>query len=549
MHRHDVPTGRGARRASIALVSALALCAAASAQEAPRTQDPPAARGGFDSAAAGVRQQLEASLAELSALRERIAGEKVPMGRELSGLEAELSQVRLEFQQKTRLLDSRALNLSNLNAEIKARKDEAAYLSNLLSEYGRNFESRLHITELKRYEAPLSTAKLAVENTGLAEEEVYAAQLALLRTSIERLEDDLGGTRFEGSAVDGDGLVKKGRFVLVGPVALFLSEDGEDVGTVEQRLGSLEPAIVPFGLPEDAQAARELVSSGVGQLPLDPTLGDAHKIEAIEETFIEHAQKGGPVMVPIVALAGAAFLVALLKWLSLSLVRRPSRKQVERLLEAVANQDEEDAAARARAMPGPAGKMLAAGVDHIREPRELIEEVMYEQVLTTRYSVQGYLPFIAISAAAAPLLGLLGTVTGIIDTFKLITVFGSGDVKSLSGGISQALITTEFGLIVAIPSLLMHAYLLRKAKSITTNMEALAVRFANEVAKHPFRRGQRVAPDVVVEGIATPAVGGSAPDPDLIRAQVTEILNELLAPLANGQDDQPRSRLHGARSN
>jgi hypothetical protein len=80
-------------------------------------------------------------------------------------------------------------------------------------------------------------------------------------------------------------------------------------------------------------------------------------------------------------------------------------------------------------------------------------------------------------------------------------------------------------------------------------MEALAVRFANEVAKHPFRRAQRVAPDAVDEGGVAPAVRGAGPDPDLVRAQVTEILNELLAPLANGQDDQPRSRLHGARSN
>ena len=85
-------------------------------------------------------------------------------------------------------------------------------------------------------------------------------------------------------------------------------------------------------------------------------------------------------------------------------------------------------------------------------------------------------------ASSAPLLGLLGTVTGIINTFKQITIFGSGDVKQLSGGISEALITTKFGLIVAIPSLLLHAYLSRKARAVTSEMEAQAVQFANEVA-------------------------------------------------------------------
>jgi biopolymer transport protein ExbB len=102
--------------------------------------------------------------------------------------------------------------------------------------------------------------------------------------------------------------------------------------------------------------------------------------------------------------------------------------------------------------------MLAAGVEHLREPRDLIEEVMYEEVLTTRLRLQNMLPFIAICAAAAPLLGLLGTVTGMINTFKLITVFGTGDVKTLSGGISEALITTKFGLIVAVPSLLLPPF-------------------------------------------------------------------------------------------
>ena len=187
--------------------------------------------------------------------------------------------------------------------------------------------------------------------------------------------------------------------------------------------------------------------------------------------------------------------------------------------------------------------MLAVGVKHIKEPRELIEEAMYETVLRTKLKVQRFLPFIAICAASAPLLGLLGTVTGIINTFKMITVFGSGDVKSLSGGISEALITTKFGLIVAIPSLLLHAFLSRKAKGVTDNMEATGVTFINEVARSPFARrsATRVAPSEV-NGNDVEIIPQGTPDPAHVREQVTEILGEMLGPIVEElPKDAPRT--------
>ena len=449
---------------------------------------PPEQQETFGQALTSVQQQLADSLDELTRLRERIAAEQIPLGRQLGELEGELSDLRQKYQQTTRLLDGRTLDLTNLQGEIKARKEEASYLSNLLSEYIRNFESRLHITELQRYAEVVEAARLAPENSNLSQQEVYQAQAALLAASLDRLNEAVGGVRFEGSAVDASGLVKPGTFVLVGPAAVFQAADGSAVGTAEQRLGSLEPTIFPFDQPIDAEAARALVSNGRGSFPLDPTLGNAHKIEATHETLLEHIKKGGTVMIPIFALAGAALLVVLFKWLSMAFVRKPSERRVRALLEAMASGDREVARDAAKGIRGPAGKMLQAGVEHLGEPRDLIEEVMYETLLATRLRLQRFLPFVAISASSAPLLGLLGTVTGIMETFKLITVFGTGDVKTLSSGISEALITTEYGLIVAIPSLLLHAFLSRKARGVVDQMEKSAVAFLNQVARTPFAR-------------------------------------------------------------
>lgn len=488
----------------------------------------------FDTVSGDVQQDLEASLRELAELRSRIAAEMIPLSRELSALENELIEVRLEYQKAKLLLDTRTLDLSNIGTRIKAREDETTYLTNQLNEYLRKFESILHIAEVQRYAAPIEHAKLALENSGLSELEVFEAQAQLLAVSLDRLFDALGGTRFEGTAVDPTGLVDQGIYTLVGPVALFRSADGADVGTAEQRLGSLEPTLVPFGDPLDAAAAVQVLTSGAGNIPIDVTLGNAHKIEATKESFAEHVGKGGPVMIPIFVMAGLAMLVALYKWLSMAFVRKPSRKRIDALLQAVAAHDPALAKERAAEIRGPVGKMLTVGVEHMREPRELVEEVMYETVLTTRLRLQRMLPFIAICAASAPLLGLLGTVTGIINTFKLITVFGSGDVKTLSGGISEALITTEWGLIVAIPSLLIHAFLSRKARGVIGDMETAAVALVNQLGRTPFPQpvGERRRDVRVV----------AAPGPEVVRKHVRDAVREMMAPLAGEDAAEPSPR-------
>jgi biopolymer transport protein ExbB len=133
----------------------------------------------------------------------------------------------------------------------------------------------------------------------------------------------------------------------------------------------------------------------------------------------------------------------------------------------------------ASSIKGPFGDLLTAAVKHSSDSKELIEEVLYERMLNVQPKFEKMLPFIALTAGSAPLLGLLGTVTGMINTFKLITVFGTGDARSLSSGISEALVTTEFGLYVAIPALLLHAVLNRKAKGLVGRMEQLSVGFIN----------------------------------------------------------------------
>ncbi len=424
-----------------------------------------------------ILRRLDEAMADLTSVRETITAERVPLARELSRLEDEHLRVRRQYDAARKTLDQKSLERSQVVQETRRLEQEQAYLINLFSEYARNFEGRLHLAEVERYRpvfTPVQTTADAAERTA---PEAFAASLALVQTSFRRLEELLGGATMEGRAVAEDGTVAPGRFVLLGPVVYFAADATPLAGVVEQRLGSTEPTVFEFARPEWAESVRSFVAAGAGTVPVDPTLGLARKIERTQETLVEHIRKGGPVMVPILTLAALIALVAMVKAFTLLAVRVPHPRSLQGLLDAVRRGDCEAARAQVARIRGVGGKMLAAGVAAIGGSRDLIEDAMYEQVLAARFRFHRGLPLIAVGAATAPLLGLLGTVTGIISTFKLITVFGAGDVKMLSSGISEALITTEFGLLVAIPSLLIHALLSRRARALVDRMEQLAVMF------------------------------------------------------------------------
>ncbi|QDU83928.1 Biopolymer transport protein ExbB [Planctomycetes bacterium Pla163] len=524
---------------TLAVLCASALGAGLGARVAPLQEGPATADRSrtFEDASANVQRRSDEKLAELSELRARISDEQVALGSRLREREAELQEVRQQYDESTRRMDVTAQGLVNLNAEVKARRDVIRSLSGLFVDYARNFDSRITIAEKQRFQEAIDTALLAGDNANLTEAERLDAQTATLYTGLERLEEALGGVRFEGRAVEPSGAFDLGRFLVIGPVTFFRSADGRVVGPVEQQAGKLKPSVLSFGDPELAAAASAVVEGSGDTLPVDPTLGDAQKVAAIEQSVLEEVEKGGAVMIPIFAMASVALLVALFKWLSMAFVRKPTIKQSRALNAALSAGDTAAARSAVHNMRGPVGRMLGVGVENIGQPRDLIEEVMYENVLTARFRLNRMLPFIAICAASAPLLGLLGTVTGIIKTFELINIYGSGDVKTLSGGISEALITTKYGLIVAIPSLLLHAFLSRKARGIVGQMETAAVSFVNAVSKSPLAaRVQGLRPTAVQEVAAS-----GAADPAVVRQQVSEILGDMLGPLV----DEPRDSANG----
>tara|TARA_Y100001933_G_scaffold21685_1_gene18466 strand:+ start:802 stop:2184 length:1383 start_codon:yes stop_codon:yes gene_type:complete len=432
----------------------------------------------FEAAAGSAKADLDKALAELSTLEKQIADEKIPLSREMNKLESEVIANRREHSDAKRLQDRKAVDLTRLKAEEKAFKDQNDYLrKTLLEEYIRRFETRTHASEKEQYTTLVKTARAANENPSAKFQEVFTSQLAVVQAALDRLDNILGGHVYEGSAV-ADGVPEKGRFVMVGPLVMFTGNSGQS-GLAEQLRGTTEASLIDLKDEAFASGISKIISGGAGELPFDSTMGNALKIKQVEETWWEHINKGGVVIWPLLGLGLAAALVALIKWFQLSALKQVRPSDLQAVLDKVNENDTTSAIALAKRIKGPAGELLETAIQNTDQSKEMLEEILYERMLHTKPKLDRFLPFISLTAATAPLLGLLGTVTGMINTFKLITVFGTGDPKRLSSGISEALVTTEYGLIIAVPCLLMFAFLSRKAKGILSSMEQTAVGFVN----------------------------------------------------------------------
>jgi biopolymer transport protein ExbB len=432
----------------------------------------------FDAAAASAKADLDKALAELSALRQQIANEKLPLAKKLNDIENAVLSKRAEFDRIQRQRGSKTFDIETLRAEVKSRRDENVYVTSLLDEYTRAYESRIHISELQRYKDAIADAKLAIEDVNISAADKFGKQISLVRVSLDRIENLVGGERFEAKALSTRGTLEPGKVALIGPIAVFAADQSKDAGICELQLGTVDPSVISIGDQFNA-GIREIVQTGKGELPVDPTLGSAIKIAGTRDTLWQHIRKGGPVMVPIIGLALVAGVVSIIKWIQISGIRLARPEDLQQVLSFLNAGRKNEALDYAGKVKGPAGELLSTAVNNAHESKQLIEEALYEKLLATKPRLERMLAFIAVTAATEPLLGLLGTVTGIIRTFKLITVFGTGDPKLLSGGISEALITTEFGLYFAIPGLLVHALLSRKVRGVLASMEQTVVGFIN----------------------------------------------------------------------
>jgi len=433
---------------------------------------------GVAEARATVSADLKQALAELNALNRRIADGKLPLAKRLKELENQTAKSRSAIEELRGQQDNQDVRLETLQSDIQTREKELDYLAHQMDDYIRFFETRVHIAELSEYRSVIDAGLDAASGEREPDASSLERQLDVVAASIGRVDALLGGKQFSGQALASDGTLEQGKFALLGPVALFASDESDEAGVARLEANALDPALQV--MPEPYRpGVRDIVESGAGDLAFDATGGNAFRVAETEETLAQHMVKGGVVMVPILILAAMALAVGLWKAIELFGAKPAQTETVQEILDLLRDGKDAAAAEKSDSIGGPAGSLLVSAVKHARERKDLLEEILFEQILKLRPKLERMLAFIGLTAAVAPLLGLLGTVTGMIHTFRLIIIYGTGDARTLSTGISEALITTEFGLIVAVAALLVHGFLSRKAKGVIASMEQTAVAFVN----------------------------------------------------------------------
>lgn len=255
---------------------------------------------------------------------------------------------------------------------------------------------------------------------------------------------------FETSVIDTDGNKKKEKVTRVGLFSAFNTHEYIKYDDTLQAFVTLvrqpDNNYLDY-IQKFYQANNELVP-----LLIDPTRGVLFSMLKEEPTIKDRVEQGGIIGYIILALGALTLLFSLYRYLKYIQMISKIKKQFTRSDEPSAD--------------NPLGRILLAFKKHESKEISVLEGKMDAALIKEIPEIQSGLPMIKLVAAVAPLLGLLGTVTGMIETFQAITLFGSGDPKLMAGGISQALMTTVLGLVVAIPILFIYSILNSQSKKI-----------------------------------------------------------------------------------
>ncbi|KXJ59353.1 MAG: biopolymer transporter [Alteromonas sp. Nap_26] len=396
-----------------------------------------------------AKQRLERTENKISKVRGALANE-------VRMLEQQVLRLRNETAVMRRKMDERTLSLSQLETRLSSWQEQHEYQLNLLDRFLlQSGEERVSLQQLTILEK--------VQKVG--EQAQYHANQQVPHFT-------------QGQVVLENGTIENAQTLSLGPITWYLSQDSNIAGIAAIKNGLLS-SISTFDLHE-IDNLRTLANDRHGLIKLDPTLGRATTRQQASDGMVEHVIKGGVWVIPIVIFGVVSALIALFKVVQLWRLPRVKRVVSGKAMESINGSTESGSL-------GSCSDNSFEGMQHAlyhiakhAETSAQRDDELFSQLQQDKIKLEKYNGTIAVTAAVAPLLGLLGTVSGMIETFRMMTAFGASDPEVISGGIAKALVTTELGLVVAIPALILNAVLSRKSRQYYDELESFALVLSND---------------------------------------------------------------------
>jgi len=444
-------------------------------------------------AADKYRTRAEQAATELNLIRTRIADEKAPLIQQIRAAEERIVAAESETTRIDTQRENASMVRQKLLQDLENLRKSTAYVVTLAHEGLQGAAVGMAPGEDQQIGERVRALQAGLDDVSAGPNGragLDAAEFLLARTK-----QALGGHRSNGSArLAGTNQVVEGAFAFVGPETYFLPTTGGTPGTVRPHGGDQYPTSYSLAnwKPESAHA---YFSGQPGTVFVDASGGKALRLTETRGGLLQHIQQGGAVAFVIIAVGLVAALLILQKIRALRDMAPDSSETVGRFLELVSAGNLAEAEKTLPTLQRTTRELFAVGLRNIDKPTPILEELLQAVLLEQRLHYERQLPMLAVIATAAPLMGLLGTVVGMVKTFALITVFGTGNAGRLSGGISEVLVSTELGLIVAIPTLVVHGFLAQRVHRNLSRLERYALKFSTVAQAHAYaRNGSIVSP-------------------------------------------------------
>jgi biopolymer transport protein ExbB len=423
------------------------------------------ASGGFAADLGDVAKQLTADIkqaqTQLSNTQAQIGRERAQLAQQLNKAQSRVLELRDKTAAARRLADEKTLGLEQFEARLGTWQEQG------------RFQQRIVTGFLDR---------IGQQSAGEAKNADFADQLNRLQQFVDAQQANLRPQWQTRQILLPDGKVAEGKLLALGPVQWFLQPE-RALGGLATTADGVSSARLEF----DGPATRGLLAlsdKGEGAITFDPTLTRVLKLADSRETLWDQLVKGGLWVIPIVAFGLFAAVIALAK--AIYLYRLPAlQPAIAARVRAAFGEGPAALAALRSQLQGAQAELLGIALGTATQAHR--DEQLYVCLLRWRHKLEHWLGSIALTASVSPLLGLIGTVSGMITTFKLMTVFGSSDANTVSAGISEAMITTKLGLVVAVPALIAHALMSRRVKNYFAELENLGV----ELSQLPFGEARR----------------------------------------------------------